>query len=62
MDQDHGDIECSLDAPEVVEEAGHLVAPVFVEAMKADQRVEQEQPRSYPLHGLVQRLRVRLDL
>ena len=58
VDEHHGGCEASLELAQEAEDGGDLGDGVLVDAMQAHQGVEDQQPRSDPLHGLEQPLAV----
>ena len=58
MDQDHGQLELALELAQVTQESGDLGGIIFIEAVKSDHRVEDEQARPQSLNRFGQALTV----
>ena len=52
MDQDHGQLELTLQFPEVRQQRGDLRRVVFIDAMESDQRIQDEQDGPQILDGV----------
>jgi len=51
VDDEHGDIEIALQGAEIAEDGGDLPGVILVDAVEADEGVEDEQSRRRLLHG-----------
>ena len=58
VDEQDGGLEAALEIAQEAEDRGDIGDGVFVDAVEAHQRVEDEQPRLDPLDGLLQVLAV----
>src|SRR5580658_6659832 len=54
VDDEHGDVVGALQLAEIAEERGDLAGVVLVDAVQSHERVEDEEPRCVPGHGVAE--------